>query len=279
LDHLKVSCKLGQIAPATVQFYQSQLRILTGAVGDFPAAELRAPHLVSVKLSHHFVRVLKSLYNWASDADVQLVPNNPFRKLKTPRCGQRTRTLNHAETRALMRECSREFRRLLRVGLRTGARPVELRELRWGQVDLGSRLFLMNSFKAKDKRRDGKAVRAIPLPREVVRLLAALKRRTQPKAEDNVFLNTRGQPWTANATRCAMRTARERAGLAAGGERIVLYTLRHTFATNATRNGIQGRTLADIMGHTSTAMTQRYQHLTAGDLVDVIDQATRRRTA
>lgn len=47
----------------------------------------------------------------------------------------------------------------------------------------------------------------------------------------------------------------------ARGENFVPYTLRHTFATLATAAGIRDRLLADALGHTETATTARYQHL------------------
>ena len=277
--HLGVQLRLGQISPATLAWYKTALAKLTAAVGGFPAAELRAHHLTGCDFSNHFVRVLKALYKWAADVDTALVPRDPFAKLAVPKCGQRTRILSEDEAERLLGVSPPAFRLVLRCALLTGARPGELRAWLWGMVQLEHRLVILTKFKAKKKRADGKAVRPIPLSSEVVEILAGV-RPTDAQPDHHVFLNSRRQPWSPNALRCAMRTARTAAGLDAGageGERVVLYTARHTFATNATRNGVQGRTLADIMGHTTTAMTQRYQHLTSQDLVDVIDRATARR--
>ena len=72
-----------------------------------------------------------------------------------------------------------------------------------------------------------------------------------------------------------MRAARRRAELEeedGAGERIVCYSLRHTGATDAVRDGLDAAELADIMGHTSISMTRRYLHRTAADLVAVIDR-------
>jgi integrase len=273
-SHLTVQCKLGQLRPATLNFYKNQLKKLVKAVGDFPAASLRAEHLVSCDLNNHFVRVLKSLYRWGVDDDVSLVPKNPFSKLKTPRCGQRTRTLTNEEFIRLLRAASPAFRFLLRVSLRTGARPGELRGLRWSQVDLDARVFTLTKFKAQDKRKDHKSVRCIALSRKLVRVINFVKWKRNPKPDDFVFVNTKGKPWSENAFRCAFRQARKAAGLVDGGETVVLYTLRHSFATTATRNGVSGKVLAEMLGHTSTKMTERYQHLVAEDLVRDIDKAT-----
>jgi site-specific recombinase XerD len=61
------------------------------------------------------------------------------------------------------------------------------------------------------------------------------------------------------------------------GEQIVSYTLRHTAATRASARGVRDRVLAELMGHTSTSTTQRYQHLQADHLADAIRQANARK--
>lgn len=272
-NSLTVGVRLGQIKPATQTFYSFQLKKLLRAVGTFPAAELRAHHLVSVEFSNHFVRALKRLFQWASDEE--LVPKNAFAKLKAPPTGQRTRVLSAEEFERLVTCASAAFGRYLRIAKETAARPGELRELRWASVRLDERVILLTSFKAKDKRRDGMKVRRIPLTPLAVSLLAEIyAERPNLGPDDCVFVGKAGKPWGANALRCQMRTARERAGLnTEGRERVVCYTLRHTRATDLTRKRVDSNTLAEIMGHTTTQMTRRYQHLSADDLNSVIDQA------
>lgn len=272
--HLTVQHKIGQTSAPTLAWYRSALEKLRTAAGRFPAADLRPHHLTACTFSNHFVRVLKALYKWGSDTDVSLVPRDNFRRLVVPKCGQRTRTLTEDETARLLEACTDAFRLVVRMAVWTGARPGELRTWKWGMVNLPDRVVLLTKFKAKDRRGDNKAVRPIPLCTEAVELLAGIRPPCADPA-DLVFLNCKGKPWTSNAFRCAMRTARAKAKLDGGGERVVLYTARHTFGTTSTRNGVDGRKLADIMGHTRVDMTARYQHLTARDLVDVIDQATR----
>ncbi len=275
---LSVSVRLGQLRPATQVYYHFQLKKLLSAVGAFPAAELRAHHLVSVELGCHFVRALKRLYQWA--ADEELIPKNPFKKLKAPPIGQRTRVLSAAEFERLLAVCSPAFARYLRLANETAARPGELRELRWLSVRLEERVILLTNFKAKDKRKDGMKVRRIPLTPLAVLLLAELRAQRPDDGPDGfVFVGRGGKPLGPNALRCSMRTARRKAGLnTEGRERVVCYTLRHTRATDLTRKRVDSNTLAEIMGHTTTQMTRRYQHLSANDLNDVIDRADGRTT-
>jgi integrase len=279
--HLAVRVKLQQTEASTLGWYRSQLGKLKAAAGTFPAAELRAPNLVSVELTYHFVRALKALYKWATDEDVALLDRDPFKKLKPPPCGERQRILSRAEMRRLYLACSRPMRRLLFVLSRTIARPGEIRALRWGDIQWDRRLITLTKFKGKRRRRDGVKVRTIPLDRAALRMLRNIyERRQSPGPDAHVWLDRSGRPLTSNGLRCRMRRARVRAGLDPEGveERVVCYTMRHTSATNATRRGVKDTTLGTIMGHARSSTTNRYQHLAGDDLVDAIDRlATRPR--
>jgi integrase len=73
--------------------------------------------------------------------------------------------------------------------------------------------------------------RIIPLPQTIQRLLRLLARRPHGP-DDHVFLNADGNPWTRTALHSQMRRLRKRAKLTQkGGESIVLYSTRHSFAT------------------------------------------------
>lgn len=280
LDHLTVKVKLGQTEPSTLEWYRGQLAKLTEAAGKFPAAELRAPHLVAVEFTYHFVRALKALYKWAADEDTLLVPKDPFRKLKPPPCGERQRILSRTEMRLLYDASIRAHQRFLFVLRRTIARPGEIRLLVWGDIQWDRRLITLRKFKGKKRRTDGVKVRTIPLDRSALRMLRNLHRKAgHPGPSEPVWLDCRwGRQLTANALRCRMRKARLLAGLDPEGvdERVVCYTLRHTSATDATRKGVTDTTLAKVMGHSRSSTTNRYQHLAGDDLVDAIDRVSGR---
>jgi integrase len=271
LNHVRLLVRAGVNEPSTLRWYEDQLHHLDH-LGDFPADAVRTHHLASIELTNAFTRALKRLYRWAAVED--LVPKDPFAKLIVPPCGRRERVLTRPELRRLYLAAPRPFRRLLFVQLRTLARPGEIRNLAWGQIDWACRVILLTKFKGKKKRKDKLKARPIPLALPVLRLLRNLQRKaTDSSAEGRVFLSTRAsKPWTPNGVRCAMRTARRLAGLDGGGERVVCYTLRHTAATTAIRADVSLKKVAEIMGHARTSTTERYLHLDAADLVGAIDQ-------
>ncbi len=262
----------GQRESSTLDWYGFQLAKLA-VVADRPAAQVRAGDLVGVEFTHHFCRAVKALYRWA--VEEELVPKNPFTKLKTPPCGQRSRVLEREEMVRLYRASGGEFRRFLFLLAHTLMRPGELRTLRWREVRLDDRLILLTKFKAQKRRRDQARLRAIPLDQPAARLLANMRGRAgSPHPDALVFKGKTGKGWTSNALRCRMRTARKKASLdMSGEERVVCYTMRHTGATAATKRGIRDRMLAEIMGHTTTRTTARYQHLDAASMVEALDQS------
>lgn len=278
IDSFKAEMRLlvraGTYEQNTLNYYRYQFDHLD-ALGDFPAEALRLHHLAAIDFTTSFVRSLKRLYRWATDAE--MVPKDPFRKLSIPPCGARERVLTRPELRRLYLASSRAFRRLLFVQIQTLARPGEIRQLAWGQIDWEKRVFVVVNYKGKKKRRDKLKARAIPFPLTVLRMLRNLYRKSKDQSETGrVFIGHKGEPWTSNSVRCAMRRARVVAGLDDGDEPVVCYHLRHTGATNAVRMDLNLKLVAEVMGHARTTTTERYCHLNTSDMVAAIDRVAAR---
>jgi integrase len=272
--HMQLMVRAGNTAPATLRWYRDQLRPLE-PLGGYPAEALRTHHLAAIDLTNGFTRAIKRLYKWGVAED--LVPRDPFAKLTITPCGRRERTLTRAEVCQLYRAAPRALRLLLFVQLRTIARPGEIRNLTWGQILWDERVIALTTFKGQKRRRDKQRVRAIPLPVYLVRLLRNLHRKSaDPSPAGRVFIAKRGEPWTANGFRCAMRRTRKAAGLDVGDEPVVAYHLRHTGATDAIRADVPIKLVAEMMGHARTSTTERYLHLDTSDIVSAIDRVTAR---
>jgi integrase len=96
---------------------------------------------------------------------------------------------------------------------------------------------------------------------------------------DLVFTHVDGTPLNpATVSRTFERIVRD-----AGLPHLTLHGLRHSFATLALLNGIAAKVVAEILGHSSTRVTEDvYQHVTPGmqadattRVADLIRQATR----
>ena len=264
----------GRNRPATRAYYRSQLQSFLDAVGGRRAADAITPlDVEQFKTTWHSVQVVRRLYNWGRR--VKLVTTNPAAEVERPALGERERILTPHEMARLLRAADKHFRPYLLALRHTLARPGEIRAARWGDVVMEPHpAILLRDYKAKRRRKaaNRQTVRVIPLDDRMVRLLDRLARRSSTEPTEPVWRNRFGKPWTANAVRCRMRRLREKVGLGPddNGEQIVAYSLRHTGATAATGSGVSDRTLADLMGHTSTETTARYQHLQAQHLAAAV---------
>lgn len=99
--------------------------------------------------------------------------------------------------------------------------------------------------------------REVPLNNMTRQLLAGLVGRAQERGNEQVFTNP--QTKTRYTTvKTAWLTACRRAGLTD----LRFHDLRHTFGTRAADAGVPLNAIRDVMGHKTTAMTERYAHAT-----------------
>lgn len=213
-------------------------------------------------------------FNWASRQG--LIPSNPFRVVRH-RTGQPRRPLADEEFRSLLRATgpsrrwprdfvrtrtpkrpsrAARFRHVLLFMRNTGARPSEMAALTWNDVDLENGVAILREHKTARTQRTPRP-RVIQLVPVVVRLLRYLASRC-PLSTDRVFLTARGTPWNRWNLCLRMRRLREKANVPADAK---LYGIRHQFGTQSIVNGVDLKTLAELMGHTTTRMTEHYIHL------------------
>jgi integrase len=90
----------------------------------------------------------------------------------------------------------------------------------------------------------------------------------------HIFLGAKGTPWTRYSMACRMKRLRDQASILPGCK---IYGLRHAFATRAILNAVDIKTLAELLGHADTRMTEHYLHLSGrtDHLTDAVNQATR----
>jgi integrase len=270
-------------SPDTYADYRVWLKKWVKLQGSQRAREIHAldleewkAALVKQKLSactvNHAIISVKTCWSWAVKND--LLPHNPLQKVQKLDTEGRERTFTQDEFLALLRHSDALFRQVLLFFRLTGIRPGEFRRLTWDYVDFDNHILVFRKHKSRRTSKTKKP-RIIQLPPAAENLLR-WRLRTYGCTE-RAFLNGDGLPWTYNALRCRMRRLRVRADIGADekGERIVLYTARHTFGSRAAAAGVSDRRLADLMGHTDPKMTQKYIHLANPDLQRAAREATK----
>jgi integrase len=190
--------------------------------------------------------------NWAVEQG--LIDFNPLgKKLKLGKMPRRKKILSHEERDILKSNASDCFQDFLLALSESGARPGEVMRVAAADVDLRNGTWTLDEHKS-DKHTDEPRVIYLSPP-----LLELTRRLCVKHPEGPIFRNTRGLPWTVNATGRQMRRLRRRMKL---DEKIVCYASRHTYATEALERGIPPATVAELLGHQDlTMLSEHYAHL------------------
>lgn len=188
-------------------------------------------------LKHMFTKAVEWGY-------VKTSPAKGIKRLKEP--PGRLRYLIPVEINALLSTCSEHLRPLVVTALNTGMRRGELLALKWSQVDLENRKIAVIKSKNNESR-------VIPINQTLYQELMNLKKK-HTKGEQ-VFYSRYGEPF--KDAREGFLGAVKRAGI----EDFRFHDLRHTFASHLVMQGVNLRTVQQLMGHKDIKMTMRYSHL------------------
>ncbi len=148
---------------------------------------------------------------------------------------------------------------LLEVLYATGARVSEIAGLKLPDVDYDSGRVLLRGKGAKE--------RYVPLHPLA---LAKLRDYAGDRSAGPLFLSTRGNALTADAIR---RIVARYAKIAGVTVKISPHSLRHTFATDLLNEGLDLRSVQELLGHANLSTTQIYTHLSTKRLQEVYRQA------
>lgn len=196
------------------------------------------------------------------------ISNNPCEKVR--RGGEtrgRTRFLSTEERKALLNACDKasdtpELKIIVLLAITTGGRRGEISGLRWRDVDLNRHRVTFVDTKNGE-------TRAAPL---VGPALAAMNGWAKARPHnDSAFVfpgrteKTKEKPLDFER---AWRTALKRAELID----FKFHDLRHTAASYLAMHGAGLREIADILGHKTLAMVQRYSHLTQDHKAAVVER-------
>ena len=204
----------------------------------------RSPATVNRELG-----VLKRLINRAIEWNMARV--NPVRRvrfLSEPK--GRLRFLLREESKRLLECCPRHLYPVVITALETGMRRGEIFTIQWENVDLKNRDIFIPHTKNGHSRH-------VPISDRLAAVMAKLPRRI---GSDYLFAGERkigkpGKPFND------MRTSFDNACKKAGIENFRFHDLRHTAASYMVMAGVPLKTVGEILGHKSMAMTERYAHL------------------
>jgi len=187
---------------------------------------------------------LKHMYNKAIEwGYIKSNPVKSVKLLKEP--PGRLRYLRPDEVKELLDACNGYLRSIVITALNTGMRKGEILALKWEDVDLENRKIAVRKPKNNE-------IRVIPVNQTLYDELSRLSE--QPNSE-YVFSNGEGQRF--GDIKKGFSLALKRAGITD----FHFHDLRHTFGSHLVMQGIDLKTVQQVMGHKEIETTMRYSHL------------------
>jgi integrase len=253
--------KRSGLAATTIENYEHRLWRLLGlpktATRPVRWVSLRGPELYKASIgtgaadTHiNGLNVGRMWGNWC--VEQKYLRANPFAKVKKvgrKRKGSTKERLSVDESRRLEAHCfanAGDQDCVLTYGyLMLGKRASELVRLR--VCDLDDNGWMVRILDAKS----AASIGSIPVSPELREMLIGLAKGRAPDAR--LFVNLNGRPMTRYVARDRVKAVLKAAGVTV----MPPQALRRTFVDNANRQGVALRTIAEMAGHTSTAVTER----------------------
>lgn len=204
----------------------------------------------------HMVKYLKHAYNLA--IDWQLVKENPASGVKLFNLDNKVENyLNANELAALMNVlqtgANRPVCNIAMFLLSTGARLNEALSAKWSQINRDTRTWKIPALNSKSKK-----VRSVPLNDSALSIISQLD--TEAEFEYLFVNRITGNPYT-NIHK-AWGKIREKAGM----RMIRIHDLRHVHASLMINSGRTLYEVQQILGHSTSKVTERYSHLSSATL-------------
>ncbi|MCH2266021.1 MAG: site-specific integrase [SAR324 cluster bacterium] len=188
--------------------------------------------------------------------------DNPLRKiskLKEPR--GRVRYLTNEERESLLTACKESHNTDLYLtvilAISTGGRRAEIWGLRWKCVDLKNGFITFEETKNDEPR-------SVPLAGHAFELM--MERSKVPRIDTDLVFPSPKNPQNRFDFRRPFQIALKDAQI----EDFRWHDLRHCAASYLVMAGVDMRTVAEILGHKTLQMTQRYAHLSPEHLKDAV---------
>lgn len=180
---------------------------------------------------------------------------NPFARVGLEKLPEpRDRHLTPREYESLYEVCNDRLKPIVQIAVYSGMRQDEILSLEWKQIDFKNEIITIEHTKSGHRR-------SIPMIAPIKNLMLQLGKIRRIDSQ-YVLPSAEGTKIDASKVRSWFRQACRKAGI----ENFRFHDLRHTSASWLVQHGVDLYVVQRILGHASSAMTQRYSHLVSENL-------------
>jgi len=256
--------RAGRVQPRTIEMARDSVNRTIELVGDLPLHELNVSKASEIFSDLHIrrgwkpntsnlhLRNLRSLFERAAKVH-HLVESNPFADVEplAVEVSDRPRHLTHRQVELLLNAISEgdPFSLLVRFYLLTGCRRNEALDITWTDVELAAGNLYLGKSGSQTKKR-----RPFPISANLAQLLQSLSALRSSNTE-RMFHFYASAPTVNHRFRSLSKVTDIPDDLSP-------HMLRHTFASHLVMAGSDLTTVAKLMGHTTSKVTELYSHLT-----------------
>ncbi len=264
-------------------------RITRRQISDFLAEERHSGNRrYTGGLSPISINLMLSILNMAFDYayDREYVQSNPCDRIKRIPAADRKHSdaFTKQEQKVLEQiieaeDVDRSFGIIL--CFYTGLRIGELLGLEWSDISEDGRILTVSKTVYRGKNEAGEwqlcvddpktasSYRRIPLPEHITEKILMLRSRSNSKF---VVANKKGERMSIRSYQYIFERLTEKAGV----RKLNFHAIRHTFATRALENGVDIKTLSEIMGHKDAGVTlNRYAHSMMDTKIEMMKRMTK----
>ncbi len=182
----------------------------------------------------------------------EYIPSNPAARMKLlPEENERTRVMTPFEEKEIIEHSPAWLVPIIKVATLAGLRQSEILGVRRKDVK-GGMIFVSAGCKSHERRE-------VPITPDLESVLANLTRQTEAEGSEGRLF------WNASSgvayNRSQVSDHFERAVRHAKVDDLHFHDLRRTFASRLAERGVSLQTIADLLGHGATYVTERYAHL------------------
>ena len=216
----------------------------------------------SPRTIEYCLAIISQVWNYASNFNL-VQGKNPIKLIKQPKFdNKRIRFLTKEEATLLLDTLKKEapeVHDMAVLSLFGGLRLGEIMNLRWADINFEYKTITILDPKSKKNRH-------CVINQQI---LSVLQSRFQNQNKDTLLFPTilgTQKVFLSKSFARIVKKLKFNENIIDSRQKIVFHSLRHTFASWLVQNGTPIYTVAELMGHSTLEMTQRYAHLAPDNL-------------